>query len=102
MEEAGLSNGDVVEVSSEHGMVIATVQRDPGLRRGVVSMSHGWGAVDSTADPDGNTGAFVGHLVSIEKDLQPYNYMPLQSAIPIAVRRRGTNNAVPKGRLSSQ
>jgi anaerobic selenocysteine-containing dehydrogenase len=103
MEEGGLSNGDVVEISSEHGTVIATVQRDPGLRRGVVSMSHGWGAVDSTTDPEGEMGAFVGHLVSIEKDLQPYNFMPLQSAIPIAVRRRVMIGAVPKPEsLSSQ
>jgi hypothetical protein len=59
-------------------------------------MSHGWGTVDSTTDPEGKNGAFVGHLVSIEKDLQPYNFMPLQSAIPIAVRRRITNGTVPK------
>jgi anaerobic selenocysteine-containing dehydrogenase len=96
MVEGGLSNGDTVEIRSEHGMVIATVQRDPGLRRGVVSMSHGWGAVDSATDLEGRTGAFVGNLVSIETDLQPYNFMPLQSAIPIAVRRRVTNGAVSK------
>lgn len=87
MEQAGFSNGDTVEITSEHGRVIAAVQRDPGLRPGVVSMTHGWGAVDSTADPQGATGAFVGHLVSIEESLQRYNFMPLQSAIPIAVQR---------------
>ncbi|MGO9934708.1 MAG: molybdopterin-dependent oxidoreductase [Steroidobacteraceae bacterium] len=90
MEEAGYANCDIVEISSEHGMVVAAVQRDPGLRRGVVSMTHGWGAVDSATDPEGVSGAFVGRLVSIEAHLQSFNFMPLQSAIPVAVRPHST------------
>jgi len=86
MDEGGYANGDKVEISSRHGAVIATLQRDPGLRRGVISMTHGWGAVDLVTDPEGVSGTFVGRLVSIKADLQPFNFMPLQSAIPIAVQ----------------
>jgi anaerobic selenocysteine-containing dehydrogenase len=86
MEEEGISNGDIVEITSANGAVIAVVQRDSCLRRGVVSMTHAWGAVDAAADPEGTTGAFVGRLVSLDTHLQPINYMPRQSAIPIAVR----------------
>ena len=95
MQEEGISDGALVEISSEHGTVNATARRDSGLRRGVVSMTHGWGAVDSTTDPTGYTGAFVGNLVSMESHLQRYNYMPRQSAIPIAVRLRVGDGAPP-------
>ena len=94
MEEKGISSGDIVEISSAHGTVIAVAQRDPGLLRGVVSMTHAWGALDPAADPEGAKGAFVGRLVSLEAHLQPINYMPRQSAIPIAVRPHGQGRAM--------
>jgi anaerobic selenocysteine-containing dehydrogenase len=91
MDDKGFANGDLIDITSAHGLVVAAVQRDPGLQRGVVSMSHGWGVVDSATDPEGHRGAFVGRLISVEADLQPFNYMPLQSAIPIAIRSHVPN-----------
>jgi anaerobic selenocysteine-containing dehydrogenase len=86
MDEEGISSDDMVEIRSMHGAVIAAVKRDPTLRRGVVSMTHAWGCVDAAMDPEGTSGAFVGRLISIDTHLQPINYMPRQSAIPVAVR----------------
>jgi anaerobic selenocysteine-containing dehydrogenase len=86
MEQEGLFNGDTVEIKSAHGTVIAVVRQDLSMRRGVISMTHAWGTVDASADPNGTRGAFVGRLISLEKQLEPINYMPRQSAIPIAVR----------------
>ena len=39
----GLADGDPVVVASEHGDVETVVAVDADLRRGVVSMVHGWG-----------------------------------------------------------
>jgi len=86
MQEEGITDGDTVEISSAHGTVVAVVQPDSSLRRGVVSMTHAWGSLAAAADPDGTNGAFVGRLISLEMNLEPINYMPRQSAIPIAVR----------------
>jgi len=43
MAQLQLETGDSVEISSSYGMVIAIAQPDPELRRGVVSLSRGWG-----------------------------------------------------------
>jgi anaerobic selenocysteine-containing dehydrogenase len=86
MEAQGIIEGDSVEISSAHGTVVAIARRDSSLRRGVISMTHAWGAPDPAADPRGTRGAFVGRLISLEKDLESINYMPRQSAIPVAVR----------------
>lgn len=93
MEDQGIFDGDSIEISSAHGTVVTVARRDPSLRRGVISMTHAWGALDPAADPEGTSGAFVGRLISLEKDLQPINYMPRQSAIPIAVRSHIRNRA---------
>ena len=87
MEAAGIPDAEMVEISSAHGTVLAVARRDASLRRGVISMTHCWGALDAASDPEGARGAFVGRLVSLASHLQPINYMPRQSAIPVAVRR---------------
>jgi hypothetical protein len=51
-----------------------------------VALNHGWGAVDRKRDPECETGAFIGELVSIELGLTSINYMPRQSAIPVSVQ----------------
>jgi anaerobic selenocysteine-containing dehydrogenase len=91
MKEQGIIEGDSVEISSAHGTVVTIARRDSSLRRGVISMTHAWGAPDPAADPQGVKGAFVGRLISLEKDLESINYMPRQSAIPVAVRPHTRN-----------
>jgi hypothetical protein len=49
-------------------------------------MTHAWGAVDQGKDPEGQTGGFVGRLISLERDLQTINFMVRMSAIPVSVQ----------------
>jgi anaerobic selenocysteine-containing dehydrogenase len=83
MEAEGVTNGAAVRIASGHGYVTAYVQGDLSTQRGVIGMSHGWGAADQAADPEGVTGAFTGRLVSLDADRETINYMPRQSAIPV-------------------
>ena len=44
MAELGLDSGDLVQIESDFAAVIGVAESDDDLRRGVVSMSHGFGA----------------------------------------------------------
>ena len=88
MREEGVAPGGAVEMESENGVVIAYVESDDRMRRGVIGLPHMWGALDAKSDPEGRKGAHVGRLVSLRRDLEPINFMPLQSGIPVDLRPR--------------
>jgi anaerobic selenocysteine-containing dehydrogenase len=86
MEMSGITEGMKVEISGVHGSLIAYARGDRTMLSGTVALTHVWGSPERSADPNGKSGAFTGHLVSIETDLQPISYMPQQSAIPVNIR----------------
>ena len=88
MTTDGLSDGDRVRIMGEHGHMVAHVRGEAGLRRGVVSMTHCWGAIDQKADPFGQQGAHTARLVSMALDqVSAIDAMPRQSAIPVTIAR---------------
>jgi anaerobic selenocysteine-containing dehydrogenase len=76
-DAAGVADRDLVEVRSEHGTVVASVLVDPGVRSGVVSMTHG------------HRDASPGLLTSSREDVDPLTAMPRASGVPVSVSRRG-------------
>jgi anaerobic selenocysteine-containing dehydrogenase len=85
----GFAAGDRVEIVSDHGRIAAIVQDDETVRPGVVSMSHGWGALPDEAADCAEHGSSTSLLVSSERDYDAINAMPRQSAIPVNIVRRG-------------
>ncbi|MDB5686071.1 MAG: hypothetical protein JWR77_660, partial [Rhizorhabdus sp.] len=86
MAAQAFGEGDTIEIRSAHGAVEAAVSADPALRRGVVSMSHGFGGLPG--DHDYRTdGASANVLISSDEDRQAINGMPLMSSVPVNVRR---------------
>ncbi len=80
----GLDDGAQVRLTGEHGHVIAYLRGDATMRPGVLSMTHGWGAISDRDDPQGHRGAHLGRLVSMRPEhVQNFDGMPLQSAIPV-------------------
>jgi len=73
-----------VQVASAHGSISAMVRSDASLRRGVVSMTHGFGAWSGQPDAFATTGVAINRLVS-PTDLEPINAMPRFSSIEVAV-----------------
>lgn len=73
----GLTDGDSVSVTSDHGEIEATVEVDDDLMVGVVSMVHGWGHAASprlrvaAANPGSNPNALL--------PIGPDSYEPLSS-----------------------
>lgn len=86
MDAIGLSDGDKVRIESRVGSVVAHARRDRSLPQGAIAMTHCWGEIGSGATTD-EKGAFSGELVSLSDDLQPINYMPMQTAVGVRVRR---------------
>jgi len=85
-----LHPGDRVEIRSRYGKVIGFVAADPHLRRGVVSMTHGYGARHGRDYDPQRDGANVNELLSWEGDHDRYHGMPRMSAVPIDVRPKAT------------
>jgi anaerobic selenocysteine-containing dehydrogenase len=77
MAERGIADHALVHISSAHGMVEGRAMGDATLRRGVASMTHGWG---------GGRGVNVNNLTSLVKDCDPINAMPVLTGFPISIQ----------------
>lgn len=89
----GLAEGDRVRVASPHGEVEARVAADPELRRGVVTLVHGFGRLPGAGAREryDEAGVAVNALLSLAPESrESINAMPAMSGIPIAVHRLGT------------
>jgi anaerobic selenocysteine-containing dehydrogenase len=84
MRDLNLQNGDRVRISSEFGSIDAFAETDDGLRRGVVSLAHGFGGLPED-DPD--NGACVNLLIDTRKHVEPINAMPRMSGIPVNIAK---------------
>lgn len=85
--EAGIDDGDLVEIASAHGTIRTIARAEDRLRRGVVSMTHMFGPLVGSGDPLRDGGANVGQLTSLSEHVQPINFMPRFSAVPVSVTR---------------
>jgi anaerobic selenocysteine-containing dehydrogenase len=89
LAELGLERGDMVEIRSSYDMILGIVEPDETLRRGLVSMPHGFGdAPGSPQDKDvRKIGSNTGRLSPVDRDFDPYTGIPLMSSIPVNVER---------------
>jgi anaerobic selenocysteine-containing dehydrogenase len=94
MEPLGIEAGSLVAITSRRATVHAVVRASDDLRRGVVSMSHGYGLDleklapgDDPGEPQpGSMGNHTGALASAEFDYEePYTGIPRMSSIPVHV-----------------
>ncbi len=87
MAREGIGEGDTVRLQSEAGTVVGVAKSDSGLRTGVISMTHMFGDLGPSTDPPGQGGSFTGRLTSLQDCLEPINFMPRFSGIPVNVQR---------------
>ncbi len=86
MSEAGIGDEASVEIASQFGKIRTLARAENRLRRGVVSMTHMYGPLVSTGDLLADGGANVGQLTSLNERVQPINFMPRFSGVPVNVR----------------
>jgi anaerobic selenocysteine-containing dehydrogenase len=85
MRQLGVGEGDTVRVATAHDGIVARVEGDATLRRGVVAITHAFGGL---VDEDGRyaeLGANTGRLVRTDEDYDPITGMPLMGNIPVAI-----------------
>jgi len=82
----GLQAGDMVEIISARATIVALVEPDDTLRRGLVSMTHAFGGAPETDHELRSIGSSTGRLLSVDRDLQPYTGQPHMSNVPVGVR----------------
>ncbi len=86
MAEEGLAEGDRIEIASEFGAIVSLVKAEERLRRGVISTAHMFGGLTPSNDPEKQGGSYTGQLTSLQKYLEPINFMPRYSGIPVNVK----------------
>lgn len=86
----GLTDGQLVELHSEHGSIPAVLRADPRIKPGVVAMHHAWGVApdDESVDDVRRVGSNTNRLVDNSRHRQRYTGMARQSAVPIFLRAR--------------
>ena len=84
MAALGLEHGAGVAIRSPHGEIDAIVERDATLRRGVISMAHGFGT-NPGKDDAATTGGNTGRLLSAEVEYDPITGLPRMSAVPVNI-----------------
>ena len=84
----GVKPGDQVEISSEHGSILAIVQPDEKVRDQVVSIAHAWGGLPNE---EGQPGVNVNELIDCHKHYESINAMPWMSGFPVTIRKTTAN-----------
>ena len=85
LNELGLKDQQDVTVSSDNGSIAAIVRADTTLKRGVVTMTHGYGGLPDQAPDYLKHGSSVSPLISLSRDCEPLQAMPRMSAIPVRI-----------------
>ncbi len=82
----GLHDGDEVTLISAHGQIRTIVGSDDSLRRDVVSLTHGWGALPDDPSVE-ETGACSNQLTS-DAIRDPINAMPVLTGFSVRIEKR--------------
>jgi anaerobic selenocysteine-containing dehydrogenase len=81
----GVRSGEMIRVASSAGCIDAVAETAADVRRGVISIAHGFPA-GSSANRDPRS-ASTAELVDDASDCDPSSGLPRMSAIPVQVRR---------------
>jgi anaerobic selenocysteine-containing dehydrogenase len=90
LAELGVAPGELVEIESQHGSLLAVAQPTDEVEPGVVSIAHCFGDASLGSASDSQrvraSGSNTGLLVAVDRDYDPITGMARQSAVPVAVR----------------
>jgi anaerobic selenocysteine-containing dehydrogenase len=87
----GLAAGELVELASPDGAIVAVVEADDDLRPGVVSMSHCFGGDPADEGDPRLVGSSTAALISVDHHFDPISGQPRMSAIPVSLRKASAN-----------
>ena len=85
LEDLGVAEGGLIEITSPRSSLHAVVAAAPDVRRGVISMAHSWGGSSLTDEKVRDIGSPTNRLVSVDQGYDKVTGMVVQSAIPVKV-----------------
>ncbi|MGE3692908.1 MAG: molybdopterin-dependent oxidoreductase [Novosphingobium sp.] len=83
-----LGHGEECWVISDNGRIPAIAKADATLKRGVVSMTHGYGWVVGEEADYREQGSSISLLISLDRDCEPLQAMPRMSGVPVRLEAR--------------
>lgn len=88
LDRFGLADGAECWVVSDNGRIPAIARGDDTLKRGVVSMTHGFGWLVGEKIDYRKQGSSISLLISLDRDCEPLQAMPRMSGVPVRVEVR--------------
>ena len=85
LTDLGLTPGDLVDISSDRGVVVAVVDADRNLRRGLVSMAYAFGGGPDTDHLVRSIGTSPNRLIADDQVFDPYLGQPRMSNVPVRI-----------------
>jgi anaerobic selenocysteine-containing dehydrogenase len=92
LADMGVKSGDMIRVSSEVTTIEIKAEADDSLRRGVIAIPYGFGALPDEANYE-EYGVTPNLLISTDRHLEPINAMPRMSAFPVAISPADRRNS---------
>jgi anaerobic selenocysteine-containing dehydrogenase len=89
LEALGVTDGDLVEITSTRSTVRVPIKGAPDVRVGTISMAHSWGDLPGDFGPGSQPhvlGDTTGRLTDADSAFDPITGLPLMSAIPVMIR----------------
>jgi anaerobic selenocysteine-containing dehydrogenase len=83
----GVGDGELLELTSDHGTITVVAAADDTLPRGVLSLTHCYGDLPGDDTDPRRHGANPARLLSLTENLQPISLMPWMSAVPVTATR---------------
>jgi anaerobic selenocysteine-containing dehydrogenase len=81
----GIAAGDVIMISSRWSTIMAIAEPDDELRRGLISITHGYGGEPGEDHRVREIGSPVGRLMTAEANYDRYSGQPLMSNLPVKI-----------------
>jgi anaerobic selenocysteine-containing dehydrogenase len=96
LHQLGVEPGGLVEISTASASIRAVADTDPNLRRGLISISHGYGGESSNDEANVRaSGSNVNELLRVDEVYDRYSGQPLMS--DVAVHVENAISSRPKG-----
>jgi len=81
----GVADGGVVNIRSRYDTILGVVEFDDSLREGVVSMTHGYGALGEAAERNPFIAGSNVNLIMHTDEHDPISGIPRMSALPVTI-----------------
>ncbi len=82
----GLQRGDLIEIASDHGLILGIAEPAPEVRPGILSMAHCFGEAPKHDAAVQEIGSNTGRLIDNTRDFDPHTGIPRMSAIPVSIQ----------------